>query len=84
MPLTFLPLGEEFTKQLDNYLQSALRKGVPSLWGTLENLYTSQPEKASFIGERVLGYYTSLKTTAHFPGLEDEGTKISNSKYFIF
>jgi len=72
IPLRFHKAGEKFQKELDAYLQPALRKGVPSLFATLRFFYENSPDKATIIGDTVQRYYTSLKETQHFPGNESE------------
>ncbi|CAG8580181.1 12419_t:CDS:10 [Ambispora gerdemannii] len=52
--------GENFKKAVDEYLQSALRKGVPSLFVNVKKLY-DDPEKATIIESLVEGYLESLK-----------------------
>jgi len=72
IPLQFHKAGDKFQKELDAYLQPALRKGVPSLFATLRSFYENSPAKASMIGDTVQRYYVSLKESARFPGNEDE------------
>merc|ERR1712137_98254 len=69
-PLSFLS-GDAFVSQLDAYLQPAIRKGIPSLWATIRNLY-STPEKGKVIEERALAYYDSLKKVCQFPQHEND------------
>mmetsp|Transcript_22425 Transcript_22425/g.38323 ORF Transcript_22425/g.38323 Transcript_22425/m.38323 type:complete len:767 (+) Transcript_22425:46-2346(+) len=71
IPLRFLKPGDNFQRELDNYLQPALRKGIPSLFATLRYFYNISPEKTKIIGDTVQKYYESLKSSERFPG--DEG-----------
>ena len=57
--------GETFRSLVDQYLQTALRKGVPPLFIVLRPLY-SDPEKVKIIEELALGYVHSLKETGYF------------------
>ena len=72
IPLRFLPPGTAFARQLESYLQPALRKGIPSLFATLEYLYEVSPAKSKIIGSTIESYEASLKATGRFPGREEE------------
>lgn len=73
IPLRFHKAGDSFTTELENYVRPALRKGVPSLFATLNYFYDNSPDKAKIIGDLVHKYYDSLKKTDRFPGCENEG-----------
>ena len=83
VPLRFLKPGETFERKLHNYLQPALRKGVPSLFATLEFFYKNSPEKAKIIGDAVIQYYSTLKSSGRFPGNEEEGS-LSSASTLLF
>jgi len=64
LPLNYA-CGDNFRNRADTYLQSALRKGVPSLFVDIKRLY-SDPEKEKIVEELVTGYAKSLETNGHF------------------
>lgn len=56
---------EEFVKLADAYLQTQLRKGVPSLFVSLKSLYTDST-KAAAIEKLVQGYLELLQSCSKF------------------
>jgi peptide alpha-N-acetyltransferase len=58
----FHAAGQKFEELVDQYLRSALRKGIPPLFVDLKHLY-KQPEKAQVIEKLVLGYCEHLAKT---------------------
>merc|ERR1712137_86284 len=72
IPLRFHKAGDTFKAELDSYLQPALRKGIPSLFATLQFFYEQSPAKATIIGDTIQSYYQSLKETERFPGDDSE------------
>ena len=78
VPLSFVKSKEDFTNYLHNYLKPALRKGIPSVFGTFKEFYISNSNKVEVIGETALSYYNSLKATQKFPG-DESGTLSSLS-----
>mmetsp|Transcript_11191 Transcript_11191/g.45544 ORF Transcript_11191/g.45544 Transcript_11191/m.45544 type:complete len:864 (-) Transcript_11191:84-2675(-) len=71
LPLCFLPAGERFNEKLRAYVIPALRKGVPSLFATLQPLYTDD-KKAAAIGELVNECVALLKKEQKLPDSEVE------------
>jgi peptide alpha-N-acetyltransferase len=71
-PLDFLE-GDEFREAADEYLQKMLRKGVPSTFANIKNLYSSD-EKKKTVEELVLGY-ASGKGSTETNGTSTEGKK---------
>lgn len=59
LPLNFVS-GDIFRMRIDEYLQTALKKGVPPLFANLRNLYEDK-EKAAIIEDLVLGYSLCLE-----------------------
>ncbi|CAO3677581.1 unnamed protein product [Umbelopsis ramanniana] len=70
LPLNYAS-GDNFRNRADAYLQSALRKGVPSLFVDIKRLY-SDSEKEKIVEELVTGYEVSLGKTGHFNEEQDE------------
>ncbi|KAI9286969.1 NMDA receptor-regulated protein 1-domain-containing protein [Umbelopsis sp. AD052] len=70
LPLNYAS-GDNFRNRADAYLQSALRKGVPSLFVDIKRLY-SDSEKEKIVEELVTGYEISLEKTGHFNEEQDE------------
>ncbi|PAA69545.1 hypothetical protein BOX15_Mlig019132g1 [Macrostomum lignano] len=64
LPLDFLT-GDEFVKELDNYLRQSFHKGVPQLFRLVEGLY-DQPGKADVALRLVEGYRSSLADCGRF------------------
>ncbi|KAJ3016379.1 hypothetical protein HKX48_004057 [Thoreauomyces humboldtii] len=65
-PLKFLK-GDAFRHTLDDYLQPMFRKGVPSLFVSIKDLYSNH-EKAATVEALVLGYKDNLKQSSQFNG----------------
>ncbi|TPX56185.1 hypothetical protein PhCBS80983_g04730 [Powellomyces hirtus] len=78
-PLKYVK-GEAFHRMLDEYLQPMLRKGVPSLFVSIKDLYTNA-EKAKTVEEVVLGYKNSLKANASFSGKAADGAEEPPTAY---
>ncbi|CAG8552241.1 5817_t:CDS:10, partial [Racocetra fulgida] len=57
--------GDNFKMFVDEYIQAALRKGVPSLFVNLKKLY-SDPQKEVVIEQLVEGYRECLKNNSTF------------------
>ncbi|CAG8665248.1 17380_t:CDS:10, partial [Dentiscutata erythropus] len=57
--------GDNFKMFADEYIQAALRKGVPSLFVNLKKLY-SDPQKEAIIEQLVEGYLECLKNNGTF------------------
>ncbi|KAJ3079465.1 N-alpha-acetyltransferase 15, NatA auxiliary subunit [Quaeritorhiza haematococci] len=57
--------GEDFRTRMNTHLVYALRKGIPSLWVSIKDLYTDA-SKSKIIGEIVQGYYKNLKEHGRF------------------
>ncbi|GAB5591523.1 hypothetical protein Unana1_06423 [Umbelopsis nana] len=70
LPLNYAK-GDHFRNRADAYLQSALRKGVPSLFVDVKRLY-SDSEKEKIVEELVTGYADSLEKSGHFNAEQDE------------
>ncbi|KAJ2964315.1 hypothetical protein NQZ79_g861 [Umbelopsis isabellina] len=70
LPLNYAK-GENFRNRADVYMQTALRKGVPSLFVDIKRLYTDA-EKEKIVEELVTGYAKSLEENGHF---NEDGTQ---------
>ncbi|KAL8581006.1 N-alpha-acetyltransferase 15, NatA auxiliary subunit [Nucella lapillus] len=85
LPLTFAT-GDVFRKLVDQYLQNALRKGVPPLFVVLRPLY-KDPEKVKIIEDIALGYVDCLKENNRFDkegsGDEEPATALLWTYYFL-
>ncbi|CAM0142641.1 hypothetical protein VKS41_002804 [Umbelopsis sp. WA50703] len=64
LPLNYAK-GENFRNRADVYMQTALRKGVPSLFVDIKRLYTDS-DKENIVEELVTGYAKSLEQNGHF------------------
>ncbi|KAJ3218811.1 N-alpha-acetyltransferase 16, NatA auxiliary subunit [Dinochytrium kinnereticum] len=64
LPLEFAK-GERFVTMMNNYLKPLFRKGVPSVFVSIRDLY-SVNEKRAVIEKLVLGYAKSLKEVGRF------------------
>lgn len=71
LPLCFLPAGERFNEKLRQYVLPALRKGVPSLFATLQPLY-SESKKAEAIGTLVNECLQMLQKENKLPDSTEE------------
>jgi peptide alpha-N-acetyltransferase len=72
IPLNYAS-GDRFKVMVDSYLRPMLRKGVPSLFVSVKDLYTDA-EKKRMIEEVLLGYVESLKSAKRFSKDEDDET----------
>lgn len=67
--LKFLPLqylsGDKFHQVASKYIESQLRKGVPSLFANLKVLYKDESKKATLL-QIVQGMHDSLKECGKF------------------
>ncbi|KAI8800034.1 NMDA receptor-regulated protein 1-domain-containing protein [Cladochytrium replicatum] len=59
--------GDDFKSKVDVVLRSNLRKGVPSLFVSLKDIYRASPEKAQIIEDLVLSYLESMEERNSFP-----------------
>ena len=66
LPLSFTKPGDEFKALVGAYVEKPLRKGVPSLFEDLKNLYEN-PEKAAIMEDVFKGIVESLKSSGTFP-----------------
>ncbi|KAI8807981.1 NMDA receptor-regulated protein 1-domain-containing protein [Cladochytrium replicatum] len=66
VPLSYIS-GEEFKVKVDVVLRASLRKGVPSLFVSLKDIYRASPEKAQIIEDLILSYLESLNKSNSFP-----------------
>lgn len=71
LPLCFLPAGDRFNERLRNYVVPALRKGVPSLFATLQPLY-SDSKKSAAIGALVDECLQTLQKENKLPDSTEE------------
>jgi peptide alpha-N-acetyltransferase len=81
LPLNYAS-GDNFRNRADAYLQSALRKGVPSLFVDIKRLY-SDSEKEKIVEELVTGYEVSLGKTGHFNEEQDEKGTFSSMRLWL-
>ncbi|CAG8567067.1 5151_t:CDS:10, partial [Paraglomus brasilianum] len=72
--------GERFKQAVGEYIKPALRKGVPSLFVHLKQLY-SDPSKSSMIEASVEGYLQSLKDKGVFEEPAEKDTKEPPTAY---
>ncbi|CAJ0877381.1 6030_t:CDS:10 [Entrophospora sp. SA101] len=63
-PLSYA-IGDTFRAMIDEYMQAALRKGVPSLFVNLKKLYTDL-QKEKIIEELIEGYHQNLNNNGTF------------------
>ncbi|RKO93510.1 NMDA receptor-regulated protein 1-domain-containing protein [Blyttiomyces helicus] len=70
--------GASFATEMDEYLRPMFRKGVPSLYISLKDLYTDT-EKAAIIEDLVVGYAATLKSVGLFA--KDDTTREPPSAY---
>uniref|UniRef100_A0A0G4I253 Uncharacterized protein n=1 Tax=Chromera velia CCMP2878 TaxID=1169474 RepID=A0A0G4I253_9ALVE len=56
--------GEAFKTNLDSFLRSGLRKGIPSLFAVVKSLYS--PEKIPIVTEILEGYLSCLRAEERF------------------
>jgi len=66
LPLSFTKAGDEFTTLVRKYIEKPLRKGVPSLFEDLKNLYEN-PAKAKMLEHIFTETVSTLKTSGTFP-----------------
>lgn len=82
-PLDFLE-GDEFQEAADSYLQRLLRKGVPSLFSNIKQLY-GDPMKKNIIEKLVNGYrHGSLSSQANGSADKKEIEKSSQFEESVF
>lgn len=80
-PLDFLQ-GEEFREAVDAYLQRMFRKGVPSTFANIKNLYTDSSKKQ--IVEEVVEGFAAGKVSAQANGDADKKDHFESSVlYFL-
>ncbi|KAI9107443.1 hypothetical protein K1719_021480 [Acacia pycnantha] len=70
IPLDFLQ-GDKFREASENYIQSRLTKGVPSLFSDISSLY-NHPGKADILEQLILELERSIRTTGQYPGRVDK------------
>ncbi|ORX57911.1 putative N-terminal acetyltransferase [Piromyces finnis] len=78
-PLIYLK-GEEFNKEIKEYLKIYFIKCVPSLFNSLKDIYVN-PEKAKVIESTALEYYDQLEKNGKFDG--DEQKQYPTTKLWI-
>ena len=66
LPLSFTKAGDEFTKLVVAYIEKPIRKGVPSVFEDLRNLY-SNPEKTKLLEKIFIDTVEQLKSKGVFP-----------------
>ncbi|KAJ3416121.1 N-alpha-acetyltransferase 16, NatA auxiliary subunit [Chytridiales sp. JEL 0842] len=72
VPLNYAT-GDRFKVMIDSYLRPLFRKGVPSLFVSIKDLYVDE-EKKQIVEETVLSYVDSLKAVKRFSKTEDDET----------
>ena len=77
LPLSFTKAGEEFKKLIVTYVEKPLRKGVPSLFEDLRNLYENSA-KATLLEDIFTDTVRSLKESGKF--LSGGATKSEDEK----
>ncbi|KAJ3043731.1 N-alpha-acetyltransferase 16, NatA auxiliary subunit, partial [Rhizophlyctis rosea] len=80
LPLNYAK-GDRFTTLITLYLKEMFRKGVPSLFISMKDLYTS-PEKSQTIESIVTNFATSLETSGQFPPFDaqENGEVVADEK----
>uniref|UniRef100_A0A6U0FCY7 Uncharacterized protein n=1 Tax=Ostreococcus mediterraneus TaxID=1486918 RepID=A0A6U0FCY7_9CHLO len=66
LPLSFTKAGTEFTTLINAYIEKPIRKGVPSLFEDLKNLYENQ-DKAKLLETIFTDTVAQLKSKGTFP-----------------
>jgi tetratricopeptide (TPR) repeat protein len=81
IPLDFLE-GDEFKQTADAYLQRMLKKGVPSLFVNIKQLYVN-PTKRDVVQELVEGYLSGKATNGSAESNGDNNEFLSCTYYFL-
>ncbi|RKP34551.1 NMDA receptor-regulated protein 1-domain-containing protein, partial [Dimargaris cristalligena] len=77
----YLAHDTEFRRQTDTYVRQHFTKGVPSLFSTLKQLYTHQPDKVAVVHDVVAAYKDGL--AAEEPATVEKPSPYIWALYFL-